>query len=276
MNFSRHSTKNNAVGSDAKAPDTTAIRGFLAKFGITEFSVISSGALTLLPGKVLRGEFAAALVFLMPYFTGEKSLNDGSRIALYARSYDYHILFRRIKKEAEEEFSAAGFCDSSPFAEVVCAATAGLGVIGRNGLLINEKFASFCFIGILLLPEFSGEYSEAKKPERCEGCGLCIKACPTGCLSDRNAPCVSALTQKKGELSDEEKAILKEQNTVWGCDRCILSCPHNRKYIRSGAVGLEFFLDTYSAVPITGEGFEDRAYSWRGRDTIIRNIGLFE
>ena len=144
MNFSRHSAKNNVTEERgcAAVPDAKALAEFLSRFGITEFSVVEASGLTLLPGKVLHGEFAAALVFLMPYFAGEKSLEDESRISLYARSYDYHILFRRIKLEAEEKFSAVGFCDSSPFAEVVCAASAGLGVIGRNGLLINGEFAS--------------------------------------------------------------------------------------------------------------------------------------
>ncbi|MBO4217781.1 MAG: hypothetical protein J5940_07530 [Clostridia bacterium] len=278
MNFSRHSAKNNVTEERgcAAVPDAKALAEFLSRFGITEFSVVEASGLTLLPGKVLHGEFAAALVFLMPYFAGEKSLEDESRISLYARSYDYHILFRRIKREAEEKFSAVGFCDSSPFAEVVCAASAGLGVIGRNGLLINGEFASLCFIGILLLPEFSGAAGRVSPPGRCEDCGLCLKACPTGCLVNRDAPCVSALTQKKGELSEEEIALIKSQNTIWGCDRCLLACPHNVRYIRSGKTGLPFFLDTYSAVPVLGDGFEDRAYSWRGRDTLVRNVGLFE
>ena len=281
MNISSHSEKNN-VGKTADGAKTVEIPrrdtlgAFLLGYGITVFEVVRADGLILIPGKKLRGDFAAALIFLMPYFSGEKTLSDGSRISLYARSYDYHILFRGIKQAAGERFSASGFCDSSPFAEVACAASAGLGVIGRNGLLISPEYGSFCFIGILLLPDFDGEPAEMRRPGRCENCGLCLKACPTGCLSDAGAPCVSAVTQKKGELTDEEKALILREGTIWGCDKCLLACPHNIKYVRSGKVGLGFFLDTYSSVPILGDGFEDRAYAWRGRDTLIRNIGLFE
>ncbi len=280
MNFSSHSVKNN-VGNDCRSrknvvtADRNALAALLSSRGITEFETVSASELTLLPGKTLRGDYHAALIFLMPYFAGEGSLSDGSMISLYARSADYHLLFRGIKREAEERFGAFGFCDSSPFSEVVCAASAGLGVIGRNGLLINEEYGSFCFIGILLLPAFSGELKKTAAPCRCENCGLCLKACPTGCLSG-GGQCLSAVTQKKGELTDGEKELIRSCKTIWGCDRCLLACPHNRRYIRSGKVGLKFFTDTYSAVPITGDGFDERAYAWRGRETLIRNIGLFD
>ena len=43
-----------------------------------------------------------------------------------------------------------GFSDHSPIDERDTAAKGGLGVIGRNRLLINEEYSSFCFIGEII------------------------------------------------------------------------------------------------------------------------------
>jgi len=59
---------------------------------------------------------------------------------------------------------------------------AGLGVLGRNTLLINEKYGNMIWLGAVLL---SAEL-EADPPadyEACpEECSLCLDSCPQGAL----------------------------------------------------------------------------------------------
>jgi epoxyqueuosine reductase QueG len=92
------------------------------------------------------------------------------------------------------------------------------------------------------------------------------------------------LTQKKGELTPAEAAAIREGGLLWGCDACQLACPHNRRVIRAGRdTPLPYFTedrlprltgDVLSAMP--DEAFYSRAYSWRGRPVIARNLRIFE
>ena len=54
--------------------------------------------------------------------------------------------------------------------------------------------------------------------------------------------CLSAVTQKKGDLSEDEKAYIKKYGSAWGCDICQLVCPLVKKAIDGGAeTPIEFF-----------------------------------
>jgi epoxyqueuosine reductase len=184
----------------------------------------------------------------------------------------------------------AFFADHSPILEVDAAARAGLGVLGMNGLLLTPEYGSFVFIGELItdadytsvtgeaIPDFPAE------PPVCEGCGLCIKACPTGCCDGSRDGCLSALTQKKGALTPEETAAIIKGGLVWGCDACQLACPHNRAVIQEGRdTSIPFFredrllrVDTASLGSMEDTAFSERAYAWRGKAVISRNIRLFD
>ena len=84
------------------------------------------------------------IVFLLPYYTGE-TVN----LSRYAASLDYHIIIKDITsrlcdliKEIYPESTAIGFGDHSPIDERGAALSLGLGILGENGLLINEKYGT--------------------------------------------------------------------------------------------------------------------------------------
>ncbi len=97
--------------------------------------------------------------------------------------------------------------------------------------------------------------------------------------------CLSALTQKKGELEENEKTALAAHALAWGCDICQEVCPHTAKAKKAGSIytPVEFFQkDTLATLTaddlfrMTNEEFSSRAYSWRGKDTILRNLAIQE
>ncbi len=97
--------------------------------------------------------------------------------------------------------------------------------------------------------------------------------------------CLSGLTQKKGTFSEEEAHTVLENGSLWGCDRCQEACPVTKSAKKNGTLysGIAYFKTT--AIPhldrtvldsMDESAFRARAYSWRGRAVIERNITLFE
>ena len=225
-------------------------------------------------------------VFAAPYYSAAAD-TEGRNVSLYAVPRDYHLyfkeLFERFSKEAKEKFPDAKFglfSDHSPIDEVNAAAKTGLGIIGRNHLLITEKYSSFVFLGEIVTDlELTSELYEIR---HCEDCGACMRACPADLSVEE---CLSALTQKKGELTDTETEKILSHGLAWGCDRCQTACPHTVAAVKNGTIHspIDFFCDnctpvlTADVVEQMGEKeFSERAYAWRGKNTILRNLKLFE
>lgn len=280
------------------------LSGFLEKEKIEYFSprplsgarlikphLIEKSGVFETPGKAPDG---SALIFLVPYFTGW-----GRNLSAYALSRDYHLFFKELFGRLLPFLSAlfpgyrfAGFSDSSPIAEVEAAAAAGLGVIGDNRLLINEKYSSLVFIGEVIsdMPAngWGLEIKTNTEPFKgCLHCGECIKSCPAksgdGGIGIRE--CLSAITQKKGALTGEEKELIAKNGSVWGCDLCQKVCPYTAKAIESKSIytPIRFFwenrideINPDMLSSMTEDEFAKRAYSWRGRETILRNARVFE
>ncbi len=221
-------------------------------------------------------------VFLIPYKTEVKERN----ISFYAVSRDYHFYIKELGEKLKNELEKSGitekielFADNSPFFERKLAKDLKLGCIGKNGLLINEKYGSFVFIAELVT-EKKLELSGAKSGlEKCSGCSACLSACPSGCLGKEKgfAECMSEITQKK-KLSSEQEELLKKHYLVWGCDICQEVCPHNRS-VKDTPIGFfrENLVPTVTEEVISSMDdfeFSERAYAWRGKNVILRNIRL--
>lgn len=236
-----------------------------------------------------------AVLFAIPYVMTADADDPRRNLSLYAVPRDYHGYVKELEetalpflKRTYPDLTFALFADHSPILEVDAAARAGLGVIGMNGLLLTHEYGSLVFICELVTdtdytavtgeatPEFPAE------PPVCEGCGLCVSACPAGCGVGRRDGCLSALTQKKGILTSEETAAIVKNGLVWGCDACQLACPHNRAVIKAGKdTPIPYFrearvirVDTDTIATMDDTAFSQRAYAWRGRAVISRNIEL--
>lgn len=223
-----------------------------------------------------------AIMIAVPYLVKHETRN----LSAYAIPKDYHAFFKaffgKLIPLLEKEYPLyrfVGFADDSPIDERSAAAMAGLGIVGDNGMLITEKYSSYVFLGEIItdlpIESHSGEIT------RCEGCGKCKRACP---ISEAGQ-CLSALTQKKGDLSIEEQQMILKHGYAWGCDICQEVCPHTKKAIADGTIytDIDFFkaenlpfLTVADIDEMSDEEFATRAYSWRGRRTIRRNLELFE
>jgi epoxyqueuosine reductase len=176
-----------------------------------------------------------------PYST---QINDQSRgwISRYAwGGEDYHqAVMRRLRqvesalhkvvRESGSEVVTRCYVDTGPVVERVYAKHAGIGWIGKNTCILNQKKGSWLFLGVILT---SLELQpDLPAPDRCGSCTRCIDACPTDALV---APyqldatkCISYLTiEKRGSIAEELRAQMGRH--IFGCDICQDVCPWNRK-----------------------------------------------
>ncbi|MBO5945887.1 MAG: epoxyqueuosine reductase [Clostridia bacterium] len=221
-----------------------------------------------------------AIVFLIPYF-----VEVPTNLSAYASSLDYHIFVKELTSRLCEklsteypEYKFLGFGDHSPLDERYAALVGGLGIAGDSGMLINEKYGTYTFIADVITdmpPELAGAMQKGEIKE-CHHCGACKRACPTGILRGCSTDCLSAITQRKGELADFEVEMMRKFNTVWGCDVCQTACPYNK---RPAVTPIEFFhnprISTLTSVYLASLGREElrrHAFGWRGRAVIERNL----
>lgn len=220
----------------------------------------------------------SVITYLFPYWLGE-SFYENSNISKYAVPGDYHLIAGEYLKDIAEKLKKQypnnefeWFCDNSPLNEVKIATLCGLGVRGKNGLLINKKYGSFCFIGEIVTDALL-KYNVCVEGH-CLECGLCLKNCPGGALTEdgvNKEKCLSHITQRKGDLTTEEIQLIKTSGCVWGCDVCQDVCPMNKGLT---VTPVKEFKETAVAVFSQGDEIEGRAFAWRTRKVIERNIML--
>ncbi len=230
-----------------------------------------------------NSEFKSAVVCLFPYKTAD---SEKGNISLYARSPDYHIIVKNYLKKIEEYIKTLEPCcitklfvDTGGGNDRLTAFNAGLGFIGENNLLINERYGSYFFIGYI---ETNLDL-EADLPlqKKCFGCGKCKEACPGDVFSDCDfSRCASHISQKKGELTPFEEEIMLKSGLLWGCDICQKVCPHNENSELTPLC--EFYEDRITTLKNSDvlESFNKKysgyAFSFRGKSVLLRNTKLFE
>ena len=180
---------------------------------------------------------AKSVVSLLYNYYPKKDLaRDGEyKIAKYAYGEDYHavvkdklkILLDYIRQEIGDVHGRA-FVDSAPVMERTWGKRAGLGWIGKNSLLLNQKMGSFFFIAELIL-DVELQHDRAIK-DFCGTCTACMDACPTDAIAEPyvvdGSKCISYFTiELKEEIPAEVKG--KFENWIFGCDICQDVCPWN-------------------------------------------------
>jgi len=190
-----------------------------------------------------------------PYSTQMQDPKHGW-ISRYAWSReDYHeAVMRRLKQvEAAVHETWSGrrprppelitrcYVDTGPIVERAYAKYAGVGWIGKNTCIINQRQGSWLFLGVILTslelaPDVSGLNPPA--PDRCGTCTRCIDACPTDALIApyqlNSNKCISYLTiEKRGSIPNDLRADMGRH--IFGCDICQDVCPWNRKAPASSA-----------------------------------------
>jgi epoxyqueuosine reductase len=175
-------------------------------------------------------------------------------VARYALGDDYHEVLERMLRRFEEVLPGVRtwrYVDTGPLSDRAYAAQAGLGWIGKNGMLISDEIGSYFFIGTLVTA-LENDIASSLVTDRCGTCTRCLEACPTNAiLPDRTLDshrCISYATiEHRGPL-DSDIATHLAGNT-FGCDICQEVCPWNGRAPESHPAFAA--RDSYRATPVT-------------------------
>jgi epoxyqueuosine reductase len=190
----------------------------------------------ILPGA--RSVVCLARRYQRPLDDERNDAETARAIARYARGRDYHgFLRQRIRRLAAfirtlgssgQPARARPLCDDAPVLERAWASRAGLGFVGKNGMLIVPGVGSMVLLGevVTTLRLDVGE----PMSDRCGSCTRCLEACPTQAfvapfvLDARR--CVSYLTiEHHGAVVPDLREGVGHH--LFGCDDCQTVCPFN-------------------------------------------------
>lgn len=261
----------------------------ITDYGIIPFEIIKNDLIDCNNKKLIPKNAKSVIIMLFPYYS--KKLKKGN-LSKYASLKDYHKVINEIsckllsdlkKAFPKEEFIS--FCDNSPIKEIKAAALGGLGVIGKNGLLINEKYGSYCFLSAIVTTLKISDY-KTFEIKNCIGCNLCEKSCPGKAISNKKINtenCLSNINQKKGELSSFEKNLILKTGYIWGCDICQDVCPMNKNISETPIMDFKedikenLYLEDIESLSNKKfkEKFYDRAFTFKGVNVLKRNLKFF-
>ncbi len=199
----------------------------------------------------------SVIVLLVPYSSERPNATEGSlsnHIARYALGDDYHDVLDRILRAIEEELARVApgaktwrYVDTGPLSDRSLAAQAGLGWIGKNGMLIHEEHGSYFFIGTLLT-SLENDLHAGEVADRCGACTRCIDACPTHAIlptrTVESELCISYATIEHRGAFEIDTA-----GNAFGCDICQEVCPWNSAPPEPHPAFLP--RDEYRATPVT-------------------------
>lgn len=197
-------------------------------------------------GRRIFKSVKSLIVLTAPYFSESNNrfmqVKGRNKIARYAHGRDYHRVLKNKCNQIIRDSGLTGrpIVDSTPFPERYYANLAGVGELGRNGLLINREHGSYLFLAFILATDHFDSYDllnkkdyEAQLIDICGSCDRCVKACPTNALNGdgtlKLSQCLSTITIEEPAGNTTSLASEKKHRWVFGCDICQQVCPYNRE-----------------------------------------------
>lgn len=186
-----------------------------------------------------KSEYKCALVFAIPH-TELLSINDYKEekfesliceardctnslleeITTLLEKYKIQYYIPPVSQSSEETLIA-------PFSFKFASVNAGLGWIGKNDVLITEKYGPRVRLSAILINYELPIGIPTIKTECPPACNICINACPYNALTDYQWN----IGTKREELinyklcNKKRSLYLKTHNRKHSCGLCIVSCP---------------------------------------------------
>ena len=166
-----------------------------------------------------------------------KKKDKNLKVAKFGQGEDYHkVIYKKLKNigrwiNLEMPDCKWKICvDTSPLLEKAWAEESGLGWIGKNSNLINQKRGSWFTLGFIILTK--DLVPDKPHQSLCGKCDKCIEHCPTAAIVEpfviQSDLCIAYHTIESKEKTIPKK--IKENLNGWvaGCDICQDVCPWNK------------------------------------------------
>ena len=217
-----------------------------------------------------------------PYLYPTKG-EENPYFSKYTMGLDYHLVVKSYLNKILDYIKSLGgdgivLVYSNPLPERYIAKLCGVGFIGKNNMIITEKYGSYVFLGEIIT-NIEMKY-DISLDNKCEQCVKCIERCPTNSLNPKRKNsniCLSYITQKK-DL--EEKWFKVIDKRLFGCDTCQNHCPFNEGIEYSNIE--EFKPKSFMKDPKVSEiallnksefqeKYKTTSCGWRGKNILQRN-----
>ncbi|MCF7932274.1 MAG: DUF1730 domain-containing protein [Acholeplasmataceae bacterium] len=204
--------------------------------------------------------------------------------SFYTFGRDYHgVLKARIDAVmADIRVPYEALVDNHPHDERLAAVLSGIGTMGKNQLIIHDRYGSYIFLALVWMDVILDQESILDVVGDCGTCRRCIDACPSDALFEGGYDinrCVSQYNQSKRALTSGE---MDAHTVLFGCDICQIVCPRNigveslkhPEFALSGKEQIaihDLFTLSNKAFAVRYEGM---AYLWKGKTVLMRNALL--
>ena len=192
------------------------------------------------PRNLLDGARSVIVTAMSYHKSAPPAPGDGQprgRVAMYAWGDDYHQVVKKrlhtlvdgLREAIKEQFETRTCVDTVPILERELAASAGIGWIGKNTMVLHQEVGSYFFLGeIVTTLELAYDEPVA---DHCGSCTRCLDACPTDAFlapyEMDASKCISYLTiEHRGDIP--ERFHRQMDDWIFGCDICQEVCPYNR------------------------------------------------
>lgn len=185
-------------------------------------------------------QYKSALVFAVPY-TSQLSINDYSELAfeegVVGAGDNLNIILKKIEKVLKDTFISYYIPQVAqnneedlvaPFSYKFAAVNAGLGWIGKNDVVITEKYGPRVRLSAILINELL-PYGQPITKSKCpDSCSKCVDACPYRALygvkwdaeKHRKAIIDYKLCNQKRSL------FIEKYGRKNACGLCMVACPY--------------------------------------------------
>jgi epoxyqueuosine reductase len=120
----------------------------------------------------------------------------------------------------EEGYKSVARLKTGRLPHKTVALRAGLGFIGKNNLLVTDKYGCAVMLGKVLTTAPFKTMSEMPKEPLCGDCYICVSACPTKALLGKTW----SVTTTRDEILTRKLCDL--------CLKCMIWCPYTAEYIK--------------------------------------------
>lgn len=180
--------------------------------------------ISMLPADVIE-DYSCAVLFgktlSREYISTLRAGQEPKRKEVFNTEHKMDTLAVKLAGWLEEEgYKSIAKLKTGRLPHKSVALRAGLGFIGKNNLLVTDRYGCALMLGKVLTTAPFITMSEMPKEPQCGDCNICVNVCPTKALLGKTW----SVTTTRDEILTRKLCNL--------CLKCMIWCPYTADYIK--------------------------------------------